>query len=101
MKSRAMVQVADRRLEMFEREIPKVRADEGLLQVETCGLCGSDVEQYKGRFVEKGLVKYPLIPGHEPIGRIVELGHEAARLWGVSVGDRVALEPHQIGRAHV
>lgn len=94
MKSRAMVQIADRRLEMTEREIPPVGPDEGLLKVEICGLCGSDIEQYRGNFVQKGLVRYPLIPGHEPIGRIAELGPEAARAWGVKVGDRVALEPH-------
>jgi len=101
MKARAMVQVGDRRLEMEEREIPAVGAEEGLLRVETCGLCGSDIEQYRGHFVQKGLVRYPLIPGHEPIGRIAELGPVAAKSWGVKVGDRVALEPHlSCGRCH-
>ena len=94
MKARVMAQVGDRRLEMIEREIPKVGPDEALLQVEACGLCGSDVEQYKGNFVQKGFAEYPVIPGHEPVGRIAELGTEAARTWGVKVGDRVALEPH-------
>jgi len=89
-----MVQFGDRRLEMVEREIPVVQPDEGLLRVEACGLCGSDIEQYRGHFVQKGLVRYPLIPGHEPIGRIAEIGPEAAKNWGVKVGDRVALEPH-------
>lgn len=89
-----MAQVADRRFELIEREVPKVRADEGLLQVEICGLCGSDVEQYHGKFVQKGIVRYPVIPGHEPIGRIVEIGAEAGKAWGVKKGDRVALEPH-------
>ena len=58
MKARAMVQIAARRLEMEEFEIPKVGETEGLLRVEACGLCGSDVEQYRGHFAEKGLAEY-------------------------------------------
>lgn len=94
MKSRAMVQVAARRLEMECIEVPRLRADEGLLRVEACGLCGSDVEQYRGRFVEKGIVSYPVVPGHEPVGVIADIGAEAAAAWGVKQGDRIALEPH-------
>ena len=94
MKTQAMVQVADRRREMIERDLPTIGRDQGLLRVESCGLCGSDVEQYKGSFVAKGLVRYPLIPGHEPIGIIEEIGADASRTWGVKAGDRVALEPH-------
>jgi len=93
-RARAMVQVADRRFDLVEREVPPIGAGAALLKVEACGLCGSDVEQFRGRFTQKGLVRYPLIPGHEPVGRIVEIGAEAARTWGVKVGDRVAVEPH-------
>jgi len=94
MKSKVMIQVDDRRIEGDEVEIPIVGAGNALLRVEACGLCGSDVEQYRGAFTEKGMVQYPLIPGHEPVGIIEELGAEAAQAWGVTVGDRVALEPH-------
>ena len=94
MKSRVMVQVADRRIVEDEHEVPRIGPGEALLAVEACGLCGSDVEQYKGSFAAKGIMRYPLIPGHEPIGRIVEIGAEAKRMWNVAEGDRVALEPH-------
>lgn len=94
MKSQAMVQVSARRLELEEIEVPPVGAGEGLLRVEACGLCGSDVEQFRGHFVDKGIVSYPVVPGHEPVGIIEEVGPEAAKAWGVRRGDRVALEPH-------
>lgn len=94
MKSRVMVQVADRCIEEDEHEIPPVGSGEALLRVEACGLCGSDVEQYRGSFAAKGIMRYPVIPGHEPIGRIAEIGKDAERMWGVKRGDRVALEPH-------
>ncbi len=35
---------------------------------------------------------YPLIPGHEPVGTIVEIGEEASRRWSVGRGDRVCVE---------
>ena len=94
MKSRVMVQVADRQIEVDEHEVPAVGSDEALLRVEACGLCGSDVEQFRGSMAAAGIMRYPVIPGHEPIGRIAEIGSEAARTWGVMKGDRVALEPH-------
>ncbi len=94
MKARAILQVADRKLEMTEQQIPRLASGEALLEIEACGLCGSDVEQWKGAFTGKGIASYPLIPGHEPVGRIAEIGKDAARAWGVKTGDRVAVEPH-------
>jgi threonine dehydrogenase-like Zn-dependent dehydrogenase len=93
MKSVAMAQVADRQFDLIRHEVPPVRADEALLRVEACGLCGSDLEQYRGKMVASGAIHYPIIPGHEPVGIIEELGAEAARTWGVKRGDRVALQP--------
>ena len=86
--SRAVVQTAPRALEMRELPLPEIGADDGLLRVEACGICGSDYEQYQG-----GLpVRFPVIPGHEPVGRIAEIGDIAAKRWGVQAGDRVCVE---------
>jgi len=89
-KIRAAVQVGPRRIEMQEFERPQIGPDEGILRVEACGICGTDVEQYSGR---AKLTAYPFIPGHEPLGVIDEIGARAAQKWGVKVGDRVAVEP--------
>jgi threonine dehydrogenase-like Zn-dependent dehydrogenase len=94
MKSRIMLQVADRRIVEEEWEVPPMSSTEAILEVEACGMCGSDVEQYRGTFVANNITRYPFIPGHEPIGRIVDIGKDAARVWGAKVGDRVALEPN-------
>ena len=91
-KVRAAVQVDDRRIEIQEFELPKIGPEEGLLRIEACGMCGSDVEQYDGALKPLGL-NYPVIPGHEPLGYIEELGAQAARRWGVKKGDRVVIEP--------
>jgi threonine dehydrogenase-like Zn-dependent dehydrogenase len=86
--TRAIVQTAPRTLEMRELPIPEIDDDSALLRVEACGICGSDVEQYTGTLP----VRLPLIPGHEPLGIIERIGDRAAQRWGVTAGDRVAVE---------
>ncbi len=86
----AAVQTGPRAIEMRELPVPDIGPEEGLLRIEACGICGSDVEQYRGNLMREGLL--PMIPGHEPLGRIAEVGEAAARRWGVEPGDRVALE---------
>jgi threonine dehydrogenase-like Zn-dependent dehydrogenase len=87
---RAAVQVGPRAIEIREFPRPAVTAETGLLRMEANGICGSDVETFKGHMGMGG--GRPFIPGHEPLGTIEEIGDEAARRWGVQPGDRVALE---------
>lgn len=84
----AMVQTERRTLEGRELPIPAVGHDDAILEVEACGICGSDYEQYEGELP----APLPVIPGHEPLGRIAAIGDGAAARWGVDVGDRVAVE---------
>lgn len=87
-KALAMVQTAVRRLEPRELPVPEIDADSALLRVEACGICGSDYEQFEGLL----RTPVPVVPGHEPLGRIEAIGDRAAQRWGVDVGDRVAVE---------
>ena len=85
---RAVVQTAPRTIELREFPRPKIGPDDGLLRVEANGICGSDVEPYKGHLFRGSA----FVPGHEPMGIIEEIGDKAAERWGVALGDRVALE---------
>ncbi|KRA24313.1 alcohol dehydrogenase [Microbacterium sp. Root61] len=87
---RAAVQTGPRQIEMREFARPKIGPDDGLLRVEANGICGSDVEIYRGHIGDKD--RPPFIPGHEPMGIIEDVGDRAAERWGVQVGDRVAFE---------
>ncbi|GGA60744.1 alcohol dehydrogenase [Pseudoclavibacter endophyticus] len=87
---RAAVQTAPRMIEMREFPRPTTGAEDGLLRVEANGICGSDVEIFRGAMAEGRRPAF--IPGHEPVGIIEEIGDTAAERWGVEVGDRVALE---------
>jgi threonine dehydrogenase-like Zn-dependent dehydrogenase len=87
-KSFAMVQTGKRVLEPMDIDIPDIDDDSAILQIEACGICGSDYEQFEGVLG----TPIPAVPGHEPLGRIAAIGDRAALRWGVNVGDRVAIE---------
>lgn len=87
---RAAVQLGPRQIELREFPRPRTGPDDGLLRIEACGICGSDVEMYRGHLGGNG--RFPMIPGHEPLGIVEEVGERAAARWGVEPGDRVALE---------
>ena len=84
----AMVQTDVRTLEPRDIAIPDIDDDAAILQLEACGICGSDYEQFDGALN----VPMGVIPGHEPLGRIAKIGDRAAQRWGLDVGDRVAVE---------
>src|SRR5215468_7774816 len=89
---RAAVLVKPKTLEFREFPRPAIGADDALLRIEACGICGSDYEQYEGAApMHEDYTQYPVIPGHEPLGVIEEIGAQAKQRWGVKEGDRVAV----------
>ncbi len=80
------------RMELQEFDLPSIGPDDGLLRIEMVGVCGTDPGMYSGKLKSLGIGP-PLIMGHELVGHIEEVGENAAKLWGVSVGDRVVVEP--------
>jgi len=88
----ARVLIKPKTLEAREFARPTIGADDALLRIEACGICGSDYEQYEGaQPVHEDYTPYPVIPGHEPLGIIEEIGAGARARWGVREGDRVAV----------
>ena len=82
-----VVQTAPKTYEMREAPLPEIGPNDGLLALEGCGVCGTDLEVFEG-VLPRG---YPLVPGHEPFGRILKIGDAARAKWQVSEGDRVAV----------
>ena len=88
----AAVLVKPKTLEAREFARPTIGPDDGLLRIEACGICGSDYEQYEGaQPPHEDYTPFPVIPGHEPLGVIEEIGANARQRWGVREGDRVAV----------
>ena len=73
-------------LELTEVPVPAVAADDVLLRIAACGICGSDVHGYDG---SSGRRIPPIIMGHEAAGVIEAVGSEVK---GWSVGDRATFD---------
>ncbi|KAK7451135.1 N-terminal acetyltransferase A complex catalytic subunit ard1 [Stygiomarasmius scandens] len=72
---------APQKFEIKQVPIPKVGDNDVLLKVTCCGVCGTDAHIHDGEFI----AKFPLIPGHEAIGTVVEMGKDVKEF---EVGDR-------------
>ncbi|MBC7870386.1 MAG: zinc-dependent alcohol dehydrogenase family protein [Chitinophagaceae bacterium] len=66
---------------------PTPAADEIVVQVARSGICGTDLHIYGNEYMSD----FPLIPGHEFGGKIVEIG---SAVKGYSIGERVAVDPN-------
>jgi uncharacterized zinc-type alcohol dehydrogenase-like protein len=74
------------KLESFEYETGDLRPDQVEIAVEYCGICHSDLSLIDNDW---GVAKYPLVPGHEVVGRIVAVGDHVPE--GYAEGSRVGL----------
>jgi erythritol/L-threitol dehydrogenase len=95
---RAVVAYApgDYRLETVP--VPRAGADEIIVKVEACGICAGDIKSYVGAESFWGgngqppYIKAPMIPGHEFLGHVVEMGENVAKKGSVKLGDRLISE---------
>jgi len=72
-------------LQPYEFTPGPLGAEQVEIAVETCGICHSDLSMIDNHW---GMTSYPLVPGHEIVGRVVEAGAQVKR---VRVGDRVGV----------
>ncbi|HEV8177311.1 MAG TPA: alcohol dehydrogenase catalytic domain-containing protein [Gemmatimonadales bacterium] len=81
-----------------EVDVPVPGSGEALVKVEAVGICASDLKCYHGAPKFWGDDTRPawtqtlVVPGHEFVGRVVQVDDEGRRNWGVDVGDRVVSE---------
>ena len=90
--AKAAVLVDARKIEIQEFTLPQIGNDDGLLRIEITGVCGADWPIFTGAGFDK--TPPPVILGHEIVGRVEQVGEEAALRWGVKAGDRVAMEEY-------
>ena len=71
-------------LALVERPVPAPAPGEVLVEVAACGVCRTDLHVLDGDIP----ALYPIVPGHEIVGRVVALGAEATCL---ALGQRVGV----------
>ena len=85
-------------LEVSEVPTPKPKDVEVLVKVKAVGVCHSDLHLWEGGYdtgdgfmkvTDRG-VKFPVIPGHEIVGTVTEIG---STVQGIAVGDNVLVYP--------
>jgi glycosyltransferase involved in cell wall biosynthesis len=88
---RAVVIHGARDAKLEEIEIPEVKPGDALIRVTYEAVCSTDIEIYEGTlgYYKNGTAQYPIVPGHEFSGRIVEVGLNVSHL---EVGDSVVVE---------
>lgn len=79
-------------LRIEEIEIPAAKADEVVVKVMACGICGTDIHIYEG---DEGAAATPAgtVLGHEFAGIAAEVGENVK---DIKVGDRVCVDPNKL-----
>jgi len=80
---------APKEIEIVDIPMPHIGPEEVLVDIRYVGLCGSDLNTYRGLMP---LVSYPRIPGHEISGTIIATGEQVPE--SISEGDQVTLSPY-------
>ncbi|KAG9187416.1 amidase [Alternaria panax] len=82
----AQIMEYEKPYELHERAIPQCGDHDLLIQVYAAGFCHSDLQVWNGQFPAASL---PMIPSHEPAGKIAQIGANVQGSW--KVGDRVGV----------
>jgi propanol-preferring alcohol dehydrogenase len=72
-------------LKLADLPVPDPGSDEILVKVNACGVCHTELDEIEGRTPP---LIFPMILGHQVIGRVCQLGGSASRF---SEGDRVGI----------
>ncbi|MDH3661679.1 MAG: zinc-dependent alcohol dehydrogenase family protein, partial [Alphaproteobacteria bacterium] len=72
-------------LQMVDLPMPHPRSDQVLVKVTACGVCRTDLHIIDGDLQHPDL---PIVPGHEIVGEVVDVGSDVRRL---KVGDKVGI----------
>jgi propanol-preferring alcohol dehydrogenase len=77
--------IETRPLKLIDIPKPTLGVDQLLIRVSACGVCHTDLHTVEGEIIPP---QYPIIPGHQIVGRVIEVGREVER-W--AYGDRVGI----------
>ncbi|MGI8409621.1 MAG: NAD(P)-dependent alcohol dehydrogenase [Pyrinomonadaceae bacterium] len=76
------------KFEAFEFTRREVGANDILIDIEYCGICHSDIHMAKNEWAAFMPTVYPLVPGHEIVGRVSQIGDSVTKF---KVGDAAGI----------
>lgn len=100
----AAVMTAPGAFEVRQYPYPEVGDGALVIELEMCGICGTDKHTFRGETTQfagtpaESHTPFPIIPGHEIVGKVAEIGKAASRSLEyngarLDVGDRVVMCP--------
>jgi propanol-preferring alcohol dehydrogenase len=85
MRAMALLRRAGGHVEPIERPVPSPGSGQALVRVLACGVCRTDLHVVDGELPD---TRIPIVPGHEIVGRIEQVGSSVDNL---RPGDRVGI----------
>jgi len=85
---KAVVFSAKNEVQFIDFPDPKPGSGEVVVEVKASGICHTDYEVLKDNY---GTGAFPVVPGHEYAGSVVEIGSDVSN---VKVGDNVVVDPN-------
>ncbi|WP_296616042.1 zinc-dependent alcohol dehydrogenase family protein [Sphingomonas sp.] len=82
--TRMVIDAPSRPLRLTTTQIPEPAGTDVLIKVAACGVCRTDLHVADGEIT----ARYPVVPGHEIVGRVIAIGPDATHL---DIGDRVGV----------
>jgi propanol-preferring alcohol dehydrogenase len=82
--------IEDKPLRLTSVADPAPGPGQVLLRVTACGVCRSNLHMVEGDWLPATPASFPIIPGHEVVGTVTELGPGVTHL---TAGDRVGVQP--------
>ena len=103
----AAVMTAPCHIEVRTFPLPGLEAGAALIQMDMSGICGTDKHTFSGHTTQyagtehERTIPFPIIPGHENVGRIARVGPSSQPLldfYGqpLAEGDRVVVAPNLV-----
>jgi propanol-preferring alcohol dehydrogenase len=72
-------------LRLHDRPVPVPKTRQVLVKIHVCGVCRTDLHVVEGELPD---IPFPLIPGHQAVGTVMQVGSKVAE---VKEGDRVGI----------
>ncbi|MBQ3234745.1 MAG: alcohol dehydrogenase catalytic domain-containing protein [Clostridia bacterium] len=91
---------AQKHIEVKEYPVPALQDDDILVKIEGCGICGTDVHEWKGD--PFGII--PVTLGHEGTGEIIALGKNITKDTAgnpIKVGDKIVTSVISCGDCYI
>ena len=85
---RGLFFTGDSNVEIMDIKKPTPGSGEVILKMKSSGICGSDLKNLRASKSEKDAEGELVVPGHEPVGVVAEIG---LNVKGLKVGDRIMM----------